>query len=142
MPGRPAWMRLGWFVLASVVIMLAVDGGISRTEALDRWVGTAVLSADGQSILVDFIVLVNPGVSASWEWRLRNRVIGSGPLAADVSGSTVRGTLFFTGGLLTQDPLCCRACIFSGTIAGNSANGTYDSSTCGGDNSTWSLAKQ
>src|SRR5262245_22643956 len=91
-------VRLGWLVIASILIMLAADGGASQADALDRWVGTAVLSGDGRSVLVDFIVLVEPGVSASWQWKFRNHVIASGPLSANVSGSTVTGTRFITGG--------------------------------------------
>jgi hypothetical protein len=134
-------MRLGWFVVILVVVVLAVDGGVSRTEALDRWVGTAVVSADGESFSLDFIVLVDPGRGASWEWRFRGVQLMSGPLAAFVSDSTVNGTLFVTGGLAAQDPLCCAPCNFSGTIAGNRVDGVFDPVSCGGTG-TFVLVKQ
>jgi hypothetical protein len=138
---RHAGIRLGWFVIILVVVILAVDGGVSRTEALDRWVGTAAVSADGEIIPFVFIILVDPGKGASWEWRYRGVQIMGGPLAATVSGSTVNGTLFVAGGLAAQDPLCCAPCNFSGTIAGNRVDGVFDPVSCGGTG-TFVLVKQ
>ena len=135
-------MRLGWFVIALVILVLAVDGGVSRTEALDRWVGTLVGSAEGISVPLTFIVLVDPGRGASFEWRFGSVQVFTGSLAAYVSGSTVTGTLFPTGGLAVQnDPLCCRPCNFRGSIAGNRVDGTLDPASCGGAG-TFFLVKQ
>ncbi len=102
---------------------------------------TLIASADGTTALFDFIVLVNPGVSASFEWRFRNIQIFTGPLAATVSGSTVTGTMFPTGGVATQQGLCCRPCNFRGTIVGNRVDGTVDPVSCGGEGS-FTLVKQ
>jgi len=131
--GPKSRMRTGLFALALAIFILAVDGGVARTEALDRWVGTLTGSAEGITVPFDFTVLVNPGVGASFEWRFRSVQIFSGSLAASVSGSRVNGTMFFTGGLAVQsDSLCCRPCNFSGTITGNRVDGTLDSVSCGG----------
>jgi hypothetical protein len=137
MPGRRAQTWLGWLVVASAVLMLAVDGEVSRAEAVDQWVGTITIS--GQPL--DFLVFVNPGVSASFEWKFRNVVVASGPLAATVSGSKVQGTLYFTGGLVAQDPLCCAPCNFAGEIVGNTASGSSDEASCG-ERSSWLLRKK
>ena len=142
MPARHARMWLGWFVVASALVMLAVDGEVSRTEALDRWVGTLTISANGVTAVLDFIVVIDPGTSASFEWRFRGVLLASGPLSATVSGSYVSGTMYFTGGLITQTPGCCVPCNFTGTIAGNSASGTGDPTTCGADGGTWVLVKR
>jgi hypothetical protein len=132
-------MRLGWFVIALVIFVLAVDGGVSRTEALDRWVGTAVASAGGITVSFDFIVLVNPGIGASWEWRFLGVQILSGSLAATVSGSTVNGTAFVTGGVAFVPGIL--PCNFTGNIAGNRVDGTFDPASCGGEG-TFVLVKQ
>lgn len=124
-----------------VVAVLAVDGEVSRTEALDRWVGVATISGEGVVLPVDFTILVNPGVSATWEWRFRGVQLGSGPLAATVSGSRVDGILFVAGGLMAQDPLCCVPCNFTGTMAGNRVDGTFDPNSCGGTG-TFFIVKQ
>ena len=137
MPGRRARTWLGWLVVASAVLILAVDGEVSRAEAVDQWVGTITIS--GRAI--DFLVFVNPGVSASFEWRLRNVLIASGPLAATVSGSKLRGTLYFTGGAVAQDPTCCAPCNFSGIIIGNTASGSSDEASCG-ERAPWNLRKK
>jgi hypothetical protein len=122
--------------------MLLVDGQVSRSEAVDKWVGTLTGTVNGVTATFDFIVFVNPGVSASFEWRFRNTLLASGPLAATVSGSRVSGIMFFTGGLIAQDPLCCTPCTFSGQIVGNTASGTASKDQCGGDvDSTWQLTK-
>ena len=141
MPGHAtrSRMRLGWFVIALVILGLAVEGGVSRTEALDRWVGTAVASAGGQTVAFDFIVLVNPGVSASWEWKFRGVQILSGPLAATVNGSTVNGTAYSAGGVAFVPGI--PPCRFTGTIAGNRVDGTFDPVSCGGTG-TFFLIKQ
>lgn len=126
------------FIIVIAVLIMAVEGGISSAAAVDRWVGSIVL----EGIPFTFIVLVNPGVSASWEWRFSGVQIASGFLSASVSGSTVKGTLFTTGGAVTQTATpCCRPCNFSGTIAGNHAEGTVDPVTCDGS-ASWSLDKQ
>jgi hypothetical protein len=138
---RYAGTRSRWFGILFAVVVLALAGGVSRTEALDRWSGPAVVSAEGTTIQFDFNVLVDPGKSASWEWRFRAVQIASGPLAAYVSGSTVTGTLFITGGLAARDPLCCAPCNFSGTIAGNRVDGVFDPGSCGGTG-TFVLTKQ
>ena len=145
MPGLALKGRIhfGWLVVAFVVFIFAVDGEFSRTEALDRWVGTANISAQGVTLPVVFTVLVNPGVGASFEWRFRNVQIFTGGLGATVSGSRVTGTLFPTGGAAAQaDPLCCRPCNFKGTIVGNRVDGTFDPVSCGGDGGTFFLEKQ
>lgn len=137
--------RLWWLIIALIIFAGVLDGGLSRTEALDRWVGTAVVSASGQTAAFDFIVLVDPGRSASFEWRFRNVQVFSGPLAATVFGSTVTGTLFPVGGLATRlDSTCCRPCNFSGTIVGNRVDGTFDPVSCTDDGSggTFFLIKQ
>src|SRR5262245_29719459 len=90
----PLW---GLFAIL-VVVLFSVDGEISQAAAIDRWVGTANLSALGFSVPVGFTVLVNPGKGASWEWRFQGTPILTGPLSASVSGSRVTGTLFSTGG--------------------------------------------
>jgi len=145
MPGRAVYalVRYGLSVIALAVLILAIDGELSSTEALDRWVGSATVSAEGVSLPVTFIVLVNPGVGASFEWRFRNVQIFAGPLAADVFGARVTGTLFPVSGAAAQnDPLCCRPCNFRGTIVGNRVDGTFDPVSCGGDGGTFFLIKQ
>jgi hypothetical protein len=131
-PSVFARMRFACLLVALVAILLAVDGAVSRTEALDRWTGTAVISANGLSAPVNFIVLVNPGVGASWEWRVGSVVLGSGPLAAPVSGANVSGQLFLTGGLTFEPNAIFLPCGFRGTIAGNQVQGTFDETSCGG----------
>ena len=128
MPGTARRRRISplVFIIATVALLLAVDGGISPAAAVDRWVGSVVLNGTP----VDFIVLVNPGVSASWEWRFRGVQLASGFLDASVSGSTVKGTLFTTGGAVYQPGVCCRPCSFSGRIIGNHAEGTTDAASC------------
>jgi hypothetical protein len=127
-----------------IAVLLSLDGQISRAAALDRWVGTAVFSEQGATFAVDFTVLVDPGRGASWEWRFQGVQLGSGPLAASVSGSTVNGTLFITGGAGTQVPGCCRPCDFNGVIIGNQVNGTLDSASCSdsGGSGTFTLVKR
>jgi hypothetical protein len=125
------------FVMVVVSVLLAVDGGISLAPALDRWAGTAVLGG----IPVGFIVLVNPGIGASWEWRFGGVQLGSGFLAASVSRSTVNGTLFTTGGAIFEPGVCCRPCNFTGSIAGNRVDGTFDAVSCDGSG-TFVLVKQ
>jgi hypothetical protein len=131
-PSVFARMRFACLFIALVVVVLAIDGGFSRTEALDRWTGTAVVTAQGVSVPVNFTVLVNPGVSASWEWRVGSLLLGSGPLAATVSGSNVSGQLFLTGGLAFDPNSLFLPCGFRGTIAGNQVQGTFDEASCGG----------
>jgi hypothetical protein len=133
--------RLGRLVIASVIPALAIGGAVSPTEALDRWVGTATISAGGIATPLDFTVLVDPGRGASWAWRSGSTEVASGPLAAYVSGSTVNGTLFTTGGLAARDPLCCAPCNFSGTIAGNRVDGVFDPGSCKGEGAFF-LVKQ
>ena len=125
------------------IFVLAVDGEVSRTEALDRWVGTATISAEGITVPLDFTVLVDPGRGASWEWRFRGISLASGPLAATVSGSNVNGQLFLTGGLAfdPNDPASFVPCNFSGSIAGNRVDGVFDPVSCGGTG-TFVLVKQ
>jgi hypothetical protein len=132
---------IAWLVVSLVIIGLALDSGLSPAEASDRWVGTLLLSANGTTAPFDFIVVVNPGVSASFEWRFQNLQIFTGALAAAVSGSTVTGTMFPTGGLATQQALCCRPCNFRGTIVGNRVDGTLDPVSCDGVG-TFFLVKQ
>jgi len=132
-------MRLGWFVIALVILVLAVEGGVSRSEAVDRWEGIAVASAGGQTVAFNFIVLVNPGVSASWEWRFRGVQLLSGPLAATVNGSTVNGTAYSAGGVAFVPGI--PPCNFTGVIAGNRVDGTFDPVSCGGQGSFF-LIKQ
>lgn len=129
---RHIGMRLGWFVIALVILVLAIDGVVSRTEALDRWVGTATISAAGITTSLDFTVLVDPGRGASWEWRFGSTRLASGPLAATVSGSTVNGTLFIAGGALFKPGVCCEPCNFNGSIAGNRVDGVFDPASCAG----------
>lgn len=114
------------FVL--VCVLFAVDGELSRAAALDRWVGQVALLASG--VVLGFIVIVDPGKNASFEWRSRNAVVFSGPLSAQVSGSRVTGTLYPFGGTATAAPDCCQPCKFSGTISGNRVDGTLDPATC------------
>jgi hypothetical protein len=125
---------LGGLVLALVALILVVDGGVSQSEAVDRWVGTAIIAAEGLTVPVDFIVLVNPGVSASWEWKFNRVHILGGPLAATVSGSKVVGTLFTAEALVAP-------CNFSGTIVDNRVDGVFDPVSCGGQG-TFFLVKQ
>jgi hypothetical protein len=125
-------MRLVRLVSVFIVLFLALDGELSRAAALDRWVGSAIPDQTGLPPL-DFIVLVNPGVSATWQWRLQGTVIASGPLGATVSGSRVNGTLYTTGGLAVQSGTCCRPCNFRGTMIGNQVNGTFDPASCSDD---------
>jgi hypothetical protein len=134
-------VTIAWLIVSLAVIGLAVDGGLSPAEATDRWVGTLVASANGLSAPFVFIVLVNPGVSASFEWRFQNAQILTGGLAATVSGSTVTGTMFPTGGVAAQQALCCRPCNFRGAIVGNRVDGTLDPVSCGGEG-TFFLVKQ
>jgi hypothetical protein len=110
---------------------------MSPAVALDRYVGTSDLGG----VTTDLTVLVEPGVGASWTARFRNVVLASGPLAAFVSGSTVEGILFITGGVVVQDPLCCRPCRFTGTITGNRVDAVFDEASCGGPG-TFVLTKQ
>jgi hypothetical protein len=130
------------FIIILALVTLAVDGEMSPAAALDRWTGTAVV----QGFVVNFTVLVNPGVGASWEWRFNNVVLGNGPLAAFVSGSRVTGTIFTTGGAVFQPGVCCRPCNFSGTITGNRVDGVFDPRTCGDDGTggggSFTLTKQ
>ena len=143
MPGKARRIPISLWALVFVLVfvLLAVDGGVSRAAALDRWVGTIAFATSG--LTVDFIVLVDPGTSASFEWRYRNVKIFTGALAANVFGSTVTGTLFPTGGLAVEsDPLCCRPCNFRGSIAGNRVDGTMDPVSCGGGGGTFFLIKQ
>jgi hypothetical protein len=133
-PGVLTRSWLGGFILVLVVLFLVVDGSVSKSEAADRWVGTAVISASGTTIPVDFIVLVNPGVSASWEWKYFGVHVLGGALAATVNGSRVTGTLFTSDALVAP-------CNFSGTINGNHVDGTFDSNSCGG-NGTFFLNKK
>jgi hypothetical protein len=122
------------------MLLLAVDGELSPAVALDRWVGSAVVLG----LPINFTVLVNPGISASWEWRYSGVVLGSGPLAATVSGSRVNGTIFTTGGAAFQPGVCCRPCNFTGTITGNRVDGTFDPVSCSDDGTggTFTLVKQ
>jgi hypothetical protein len=135
-------MRLFGLVSVFVALLLVLDGQVSRAAALDRWVGSAAFSDSVPP--ADFIVLVNPGVSASWEFRFRGVVIGSGPLAATVSGSRVVGTLYTTGGAVVRSGTCCRPCNFRGTIVGNRVDGTFDPATCSDDGAggAFTLIKQ
>jgi hypothetical protein len=140
-----ARMRVGAFVIALAILTVVLDGTASKTEALDRWVGPLVLSDGDQTVILDFIVLVDPGRGASFEWRFRSTQIFTGGLAANVSGSSVTGTLFPTGGLaVASDPLCCAPCNFRGTIVGNRVDGTLDPRSCsdGGGTGTFTLTKQ
>ena len=143
----PAGARRTWawggFVIVLIIFALAVDGAVSRTEALDRWVGTATVSSEGITLTFDFTVLVDPATGgASWEWRYAGVVVASGPLSASVSGSTVNGSLFFTGGTAFDvAPGDYTPCNFTGTIVGNQVNGTLDQGSCGGTG-TFVLAKQ
>lgn len=130
-------MSLCGLVILLAIFLLAVDGGVSPAAAVDRWAGTAVI----EGTPVAFTVLVNPGVSASWEWRYQGVQLASGSLSATVSGSTVNGTAFTTGGVIYQPGVCCAPCNFSGTIAGNRVDGTFDVATCGGA-ATFTLIKQ
>jgi hypothetical protein len=126
------------FVIVIVAVaLLAVDGGMSTAAAVDRWQGTIVIGGNP----IAFTVLINPGVSATWEWRFRGVQLASGFLTASVSGSTVTGTLFTTGGVVFQPGACCAPCNFSGTVNGNQAQGTGDAATCG-EASPWVLTKQ
>jgi hypothetical protein len=125
-------------MLLVTVLWVVVDGEVSPAAAIDRWVGNAV---GPQGITLAFTVLVDPGRSASWEWRFGNLQVASGPLAATVSGSTVKGTLFLTGGAIFDPPFCCRPCNFSGTIAGNRVDGVFDPVSCEGEG-TFFLVKQ
>ena len=129
-PGRDprASVSLWAIVFVLVCAFFAVDGELSRAAALDRWVGQVVLLASG--FVLDFIVLVDPGKGASFEWRSQGVVIFSGPLAAQVSGSRVTGTLYPFGGTATNNPNCCQPCKFSGAISGNRVDGTLDPATC------------
>jgi hypothetical protein len=136
---RRALMRRWWLAIIFVIFMLAVDGEVSRSEALDRWAGTAQVSAGGLSAPFDFIVLVNPGVGASWEWKFLGVSIMSGPLAATVNGSKVEGTAFVTGGAAFTPGI--PPCNFTGTIAGNRVDGAFDPVSCGGTG-TFFLIKQ
>ena len=115
-------------VFASVCMLFALDGRLAPAEAFDRWVGNVTLLNAG--VILDFIVLVDPGKSASFEWRSRGVVIFSEPLAADVAGSKVSGTLYPAGGTATNDPSCCIPCRFTGTISGNRVDGALDPATC------------
>lgn len=129
-----------WFcgiVIVLMVLLLAVDGGLSPAAALDRWVGTALI----QGIPVGFTILVNPGIGASWEWRFQGIQVASGPLAATVTGSRVNGTLITTGGAIYEPGVCCRPCLFSGSIAGNRVDGTFDPVSCEGAG-TFTLIKR
>jgi hypothetical protein len=132
---------LSGLVILFAIFLLAVDGGVSPADALDRWVGTAEISSEGVTFPVTFTVLVNPGVGASWEWRYLNRVLGSGPLAATVSGSRVTGQLFLTGGLAFDPTSIFLPCSFRGTLTGNQVQGTFDEAPCGGTG-TFLLTKQ
>jgi hypothetical protein len=123
------------FIVVIVTLLLAVDGGTSPAVALDRWVGTVVING----VPINFTVLINPGVSAAWEWRFGGVQLASGFLSATVSGSSVSGTLFMTGGALFQPGI--PPCNFSGTVSGTHAEGTADPVTCQG-NAFWSLDKQ
>lgn len=134
-------MPLCGLVILFAIFLLAIDGEVSRAAAVDRWVGTAQISADGITVPVAFTVLVNPGVGASWEWRYRNALLGSGPLAATVSGSRVNGQLFLTGGLAFDPSSFFVPCNFSGSLTGNQVQGTFDEASCGG-NGTFVLIKQ
>ena len=62
-------------VFASVCMLFALDGRLAPAEAFDRWVGNVTLLNAG--VILDFIVLVDPGKSASFEWRSRGVVIFS-----------------------------------------------------------------
>jgi hypothetical protein len=135
-------VTIAWCVVAVLIIGLTVDGSLSPAEASDRWVGVLVASADGITAPFTFTVIVNPGVSASFEWRFRNVQIFTGPLAATVSGSKVTGTMYPTGGIATQQALCCRPCNFSGVIVGDRVDGTLDPASCGGNGGTFFLVKQ
>lgn len=75
------------------------------------------------------------------EWRFAGIVLGSGPLAASVSGSTVNGSLFLTGGVAFEPGSVFAPCNFTGTIAGNRVDGTFDPASCGGTG-TFVLVKQ
>ena len=130
-------MSLWGVIVVLVVVLLAFAGGLSPAAAVDRWVGTITI----EGVPVAFTVLVNPGVSASWEWRVRGVQVASGFLAASVNGSQVTGTLFTTGGAIFEPGVCCRPCNFSGTIAGNVAQGTFDAVSCDGS-ASWVLVKQ
>ncbi len=130
-------------IALGLFLTLAVDGELSPAAAFDRWVGAVVVPGAGTAF--DFIVLVDPGRSASFEWRDGgNVVVFSGPLAASVSGSRVTGTLYPFGGVATQNSSCCRPCNFRGTISGNRVDGAFDSATCTDDGSvaTFFLLKQ
>jgi hypothetical protein len=130
----------GLFILI-VVALLAVDGVLSLAAALDRWVGT-VNFPEG---FLAFVVLVDPGKGASFEWRGRNNIlVASGSLIGAVSGSRVDGTLFTTGGVIFRPGVCCRPCNFIGTITGNTVNGALDADSCSdrGVAAPFSLVKQ
>ena len=115
MLGKRARMRLGWLVVAAVVTMLALNGQVSGTEALIQWVGTATISANGKTEVVDFTVDIRTGKEAGFLWRSRsaNLLLARGPFLASVSGSTVNGEMRFVGGSLFN---CCRVCFFTGVI--------------------------
>ena len=141
MPGHAVLRRkhFGQFIFAVVVFMLLVDGEFRRTEALDRWTGVATATAGGITVPFNFIVLVNPGIGASWEWRFQNVQILSGFLDATVSGTKVQGAAFSTGGAAFTPGI--PPCKFSGTIIGNRVDGTFDPVSCGGEG-TFVLIKQ
>ena len=138
MLGKRARMRLGWLIVAAVVTMLAINGQVSGTEALIQWVGTATISANGKTEVVDFTVDIRTGKEAGFQWRSRSLdlVLARGPIFATVSGSTVNGEMRFVGGSLFN---CCRVCNFTGVIAGNRVDGTFDQASCGGDGGTFTL---
>lgn len=136
--GRRTHISLCGLVILLAIFLLGVDGEVSPAAALDRWVGTAILGG----IPVGFTVLVNPGIGASWDWRYQGVQLASGSLAATVSGSSVKGTAFTTGGAIYQPGLCCAPCNFSGTIVGNRVDGAFDPVSCGGGGGTFFLLKQ
>jgi hypothetical protein len=129
-----------WFCRLVIILaigLLALDAALSPASAADRWVGTV----QGDGVTLGFTVVVNPGDGASFQWTFGRTVIASGPLAATVSGSRVNGTLFTTGGIVFKPGVCCRPCNFSGTIFGNTVNGSLDPVSCDGS-ATFSLSKQ
>jgi hypothetical protein len=131
-------MRLGLLIVAAVVVTLAGHGRVSGTEALIQWVGTATVSANGKTQAVDFTVDDFTGKAAVFEWRPQSQsiVLARGPISAGVSGSTVTGELRVVAGSLLG---CCRVCRFTGIIAGNRIDGTFDKASCGGDGGTFTL---
>ena len=138
MLGKRARTRFGWLLIAAVVTTLAVHDRVSGTEALIQWVGTATISANGQTEVVDFTVDIHTGKVAGFQWRSRSLdlVLAKGPIFANVSGSTVNGEMRFVGGSLFN---CCRVCYFTGVIAGNRVDGTFDQASCGGNGGTFTL---